>query len=126
MAAQDIRLERIDKEYGSLRGAQTKLFNKVDSFESAVLGLSEVVAENRELILSNRDLIMSNRELIVENRNLIVENRNLIVENRDLIIENRDLIIENRNMIMENREMLRAIIKHLDVPYKPPMGFSKE
>ncbi len=119
MATQDIRLERIDKEYGSLRGAQTSLFNKVDSFESAVLGLSEVVAENRELILSNRDLILSNRDLIVENRNLIVENR-------DLIIENRDLIIENRNMIMENREMLRAIIKHLDVPYKPPMGFSIE
>ena len=112
MATQDIRLERIDKEYGSLREAQTKLFNKVDSFESAVLSLSEVVAENRELILSNRELIL--------------ENRALILENRDLIIENRDLIVENRNMIMENREMLRAIIKHLDVPYKPPMGFSKE
>ncbi len=113
MATQDIRLERIDREYGSLRQAQNRLMNKVDDTESAILGLSEVVALNHDLIRENRDLI--------------VENRDLIVENRDLIMENRKLIIENRELIMENREMLLAIIKHLEVPYeKPPMGFKKE
>ena len=106
MVTQDIRFERIEKEYSSLRGAQNQLMNKVDSFESAILGLTEVVAENRDLIMENRDLIM---------------------ENRDLIMENRDLIAENRDLIMENREMLIAIIKHLEVPYeKPSMGFSKD
>ncbi len=77
MTTLDVRLERIEKEYGSLRGAQNRLMDKVDGFESAVLGLTEVVAENRELI-------------------------------------------------MENREMLLAIIQHLEVPYKPSMGFQKD
>lgn len=52
MATQDIRLERIDKEYGSLRQAQNRLMNKVDDTESAILSLSEVVAENREMLLA--------------------------------------------------------------------------
>lgn len=114
MATQDIRLERIDKEYGSLRLAQNRLLDKVDGYEDAVVKLTNIVSDNRSLIMENRDLIM--------------ENRSLIIENRDLIMENRKLITENRNLIMENREMLLAIVKHLEVPYeeKPPMGFSKE
>ena len=75
MATQDIRLERIVKEYGSLRGAQS---------------------------------------------------RRKLLDNRDLLRENNEMLRENNEMLRENREMLRAIIKHLDVPYKPPMGFSKE
>ena len=40
---------------------------------------------------------------------------------------NRTMLLENRELVLENREMLRAIIKHLDVPYnKPPIGFSKD
>lgn len=35
-------------------------------------------------------------------------------------------IQENRAMLLENREMLLAIIEHLKVPYKPPMGFNPE
>ena len=70
MATIDIRLKRVDKEYLSLRETQGELFDKVDTFEAALLGLTEMVAENRE--------------------------------------------------------MLQAIIKHLDVPYKPPAGFIKE
>ena len=66
-------------------GAQNRLMDKVDDFEKAVLGLTEVVVENCKLVSENRDLII------------------------------------------ENREMLRAIIKHLEVPYeKPPMGFRQE
>lgn len=70
MATTDIRFKRVDKEYLSLRETQGELFDKVDTFEAALLGLTEMVAENRE--------------------------------------------------------MLQAIIKHLDVPYKPPAGFIKE
>ena len=29
-------------------------------------------------------------------------------------------------MVEENGRKLDAIIKHLDVPYKPPLGFGKE
>ena len=46
MATQDIRFKRISDEYQSVRNAQDELFDKVDSFEAALLGLAEVVAEN--------------------------------------------------------------------------------
>ena len=29
-------------------------------------------------------------------------------------------------IVSENRDMLQAIIEHLKVPYKPPIGFSKD
>ncbi len=45
----------------------------------------------------------------------------------EMIAGNRDLIAENRDLLLENREMLRAIIEHLQVPYKkPPMGFRSD
>ena len=84
MATTDIRLQRVNDEYQSVRRAQDAVLDKVDGFESAVLGLNEAVAQNHALIM------------------------------------------ENRELIMENREMLQAIIRHLDVPYKPPAGFVKE
>ena len=70
MATTDIRFNRMDKEYLSLRESQGELMDKVDTFEVGLLGLTEAV---------------------------------------------------NRNT-----DMLEAIIKHLDVPYKPPLCFSKE
>lgn len=69
MATTDIRLQRVSDEYQSVRNAQDAVLDKVDGFEEALLGLTQMVAENRE--------------------------------------------------------MLQAIIKHLDVPYKPT-GFVKE
>ena len=73
----DIRFKRMQGKYQTLEAAQDELFDKVDSFEAALLGLTEMVAENRE-------------------------------------------------MILEISRKLDAIIKHLEVPYKPPMGFGKE
>ncbi len=70
MATADIRFKRMDKEYLNLRETQGEPFDKVDTLEAAILGLTQMVAENRE--------------------------------------------------------MLQAIIKHLEVPYKPPTGFIKE
>ncbi len=83
-ATTDIRFKRMQGEYQVLHDAQDELFDKVDSLEAAVLGLTEIVSENRELILANTQRI------------------NLIDGKLD------------------------AIIKHLDVPYKPPAGFVKE
>ncbi|MCY3867726.1 MAG: hypothetical protein OXG68_20005 [Chloroflexi bacterium] len=70
MATTDIRFKRVNDEYQSVRNAQDELFEKVDTFEEALLGLNERVSEINE--------------------------------------------------------KLDAIIRHLDVPYKPPAGFVKE
>ena len=52
MATSDIRFKRMDKEYLSLRESQGTVFDKVDGFEGALLGLTEMVAENREMLLA--------------------------------------------------------------------------
>ena len=46
MATNDIRFKRVNDEYQSVRNAQDELFDKVDNFEEALLGLNEAVAEN--------------------------------------------------------------------------------
>ncbi len=46
MATTDIRFKRMSEEYQSVRNAQDELFDKVDTFEEALLGLTEIVAEN--------------------------------------------------------------------------------
>lgn len=46
MATNDIRFKRMNDEYQSVRNAQDELFDKTDSFEEALLGLTETVAEN--------------------------------------------------------------------------------
>ena len=42
-----------------MQDAQDELFDKVDSFEAALLGLTEIVSENRELIMENRDMLLA-------------------------------------------------------------------
>ena len=72
MATTDIRFKRMDKEYLSLRESQGTVFDKVDGFEGAVLGLNQAVAENRDLIMENQKRISENRELILENREMLL------------------------------------------------------
>ncbi|MCY3916847.1 MAG: hypothetical protein OXG49_12610 [Chloroflexi bacterium] len=81
MATTDIRFKRMQGEYRTLQDAQDELFDKVDSFEAALLGLTEMVAANHEL---------------------------------------------TQRQIADLHEKLDAIMKHLEVPYKPPAGFVKE
>ncbi len=50
MATTDIRFKRMSDEYQSVRNAQDELFDKVDAFEEALLGLTEIVSENREML----------------------------------------------------------------------------
>jgi len=55
--AADIRFKRMNDEYQSVRNAQDELFEKVDTFEEALLGLTEIVAENsRKLDAINEHL----------------------------------------------------------------------
>ena len=48
MATSDIRLERIKQEYTGLRDAQDALMDRIDSYEAALLGLTEAVNRNSE------------------------------------------------------------------------------
>ena len=48
MATTDIRFKRMQGEYRTLQDAQDEVFDKVDSFEAALLGLNETVAANHE------------------------------------------------------------------------------
>ncbi|MCY4018157.1 MAG: hypothetical protein OXG39_01995 [Chloroflexi bacterium] len=62
MATTDIRLERIKQEYVGLRDAQDALMDRIDTYEAALLGLTESVAANRDLIMANRESIIANHE----------------------------------------------------------------
>ena len=55
MATTDIRLKRIEKEYQSVRDGQDDILDRIDTYEAAMLGLTESVAENRELIMANHE-----------------------------------------------------------------------
>ena len=55
MATRDIRLKRIEKEYQSVRDGQDDILDRIDTYEAAMLGLTESVAENRELIMANHE-----------------------------------------------------------------------
>ena len=48
MATTDIRLKRIENEYQSVRGVQNDILDKMDSYEAALLGLTEMVSHNSE------------------------------------------------------------------------------
>ena len=50
MATADIRFKRVQGEYRTLQDAQDELFDKVDNYEAALLGLTEMVAENSRQI----------------------------------------------------------------------------
>ena len=49
-ATTDIRYARVEAEYQATRQAQDQVFDKVDTFEAALLGLTEAVARNTEQI----------------------------------------------------------------------------
>ena len=63
MATTDIRLKRIEKEYQSVRDGQDDILDRIDTYEAALLGLTESVSANHDLIMANRELIMANHDL---------------------------------------------------------------
>ncbi len=77
IATTDIRLKRIEKEYQSARDGQDDILDRIDSYEAALLGLTEMVAENTRQIAALH-------------------------------------------------EKVDAMMKHLEVPYKPQAGSLKE
>jgi len=51
----DIRLDRIKHEYEGVRDAQDALMDRIDTYEEAILGLTQAVAANHELIMANHE-----------------------------------------------------------------------
>ena len=98
MATTDIRLERARQEYVGLRDAQDGLMDRIDTYEAALLGLTEAVSRNGDRLDA--------------------------IEQRTEAIEQRTEAIERRTEAIEDR--LDSIIKHLKVPYKPQTGFIKD
>ena len=104
MLTDDIRLERIEGEYQTVRGAQDKLFDRMNGFGDVLQQLVEQVAANTKAIEANREAIEANRKAIEANR---------------------EEILANRRAIAENSQMLSDIMDHLKVPRKTA-GFLKE
>ena len=50
MATTDIRFNGMDKEYVSLRETRGEFMDKVDTFEDAILGLTQAVNRNTEML----------------------------------------------------------------------------
>ncbi len=66
MATTDIRFKRVQGEYRTLQDAQDDLFDKVDGYEAALLGLTEVVTENRERLERVEGVVAANQRQIAE------------------------------------------------------------
>ena len=97
-ATADIRFKRMQGKYQVLQDAQDEVFDKVDSLEAALLGLTEAVSHNSEQIQALAEAVVQNGERITA-------------------LERRVDVIDDK---------LDAIMKHLEVPYKPPAGFVKD
>ena len=52
----DMRLDRIKHEYEGVRNTQDAVMDRIDTYEEAILGLTQAVAANRELIMANHEL----------------------------------------------------------------------
>ncbi len=97
MLTDDIRLERIEGEYQTVRVAQDKLFDRMNGFGDVLQRLVDQVAANAVAIEANRAAIEEIREEVV-------------------------LL---RQAVADNSQMLSDIMDHLKVPRKTA-GFLKD
>lgn len=90
MLTDDIRLERIEGEYQTVRGTQDKMFDRMNGIGDVLQQLVDQVADNARAIEANRIAIEANR----------------------------DEILAIRRAVAENSQMLSDIMEHLQVPKK--------
>ena len=95
MLTDDIRLNRIESEYQTVRGTQDQLMDRMNGFGDILQQLVDQVAANAAAIEANRQGIEANREAI------------------EAI---REEVLANRRAIAENSQMLSDIMDHLQVP----------
>ena len=58
-ATTDIRRRRMETEYQSLREAQDQSLDRIDGYEAALLGLTEVVTRNSDAIAENSRMLQA-------------------------------------------------------------------
>lgn len=104
MLTDDIRLERVEDEYQTVRKAQDKVFDRMNGLGDVLQQLTDQVAANAAAIEANRIAIEANRSAIETNR---------------------DEILAIRQAVAENSQMLSDIMDHLEVPRRTT-GFIKE
>ena len=104
MLTDDIRLERIESEYQTVRGTQDKILDRMNGFGDVLQQLIDLVAANAAAIEANGQAIEANRKAIEANRQAIEANR--------------DEILAIRRAVAENSQMLSDIMEHLQVPKK--------
>ena len=104
MLTDDIRLERIEGEYQTVRVAQDKLFDRMNGFGDVLQRLVDQVAANAAAIEANRVAIEANRAAIEEIR---------------------EEVVLLRQAVADNSQMLSDIMDHLEVPRKTA-GFLKD
>lgn len=111
MLTDDIRLERVEDEYQTVRKAQDKVFDRMNGLGDVLQQLTDQVAANAAGIEANRVAIEANRKAIEANRSAIETNR--------------DEILAIRQAVAENSQMLSDIMDHLEVPRRTT-GFLKD
>lgn len=114
MLTDDIRLERIEREYQTVRGTQDQLMDRMNGTGDVLQSLFDQVAANARLIEANQEA----------GRQATEANRKAIEGNRKAIEDLRDEVLANRRAIAENSQMLADIMDHLQVP-KRRTGFLK-
>ena len=95
MLTDDIRLERIESEYQTVRGKQSQLMDRMNGVGEVLQQLIDQVAANAAAIDTNRQAIEANRKAIEANR---------------------EEILAIRLAVAENSQMLSDIMDHLQVP----------
>ena len=66
MTTTDIRFKRVQGEYRTLQNSQDELFDRVNGYETALLGLTEIVAENRERLERVEEVAAANQRQIAD------------------------------------------------------------
>ena len=64
-ATAEIRAKRIEAEYQSVRSVPNDILDKVDGYEAALLGLNEMVTENRERLERVEEVVAENRAILL-------------------------------------------------------------
>ena len=104
MLTDDIRLERLEDEYQTVRSTQNKLMDSMNGLGGFLENLSRDVRANHEAI---------------------EENRRAIEDNRRAIEQNREELTLLRQALAENSQLLADVAEHLQVPRRR-IGFNPE
>ena len=83
MLTDDIRLNRIESEYQTVRGTQDQLMDRMNGIGKILQQLIDQVAANAAAIESNQEAIEALRDEVLANRRAIAENSQMLSDIMD-------------------------------------------